>query len=348
MTPRPGWTSHKDTILCAIQANPTIIGSVGSGQEDEFFAPTVDIVAAITSSPNDERKLSAQDRMSPPTSSADTNDTTTNSTLESLAGSRKRKGGDYCKTTASVEEKNTATTTRSVVEYERQRLQAESAYYQHQAELIEWERHQAEIELEQDELALQQRVQRIRLERSRLEASFTSIQRRVKESKQEARDRQKLTALEEKFAKYNVARSKEEERFQHELEHLKQDDILILERESCEKKRQETEKVRLNKELNRLVKVMHSLESAKERVKLAEEQSSSSQTQEACVVCFEPLVSEGSELGVAVPCGHTFHSNCFASWEKSKRLRSSSVPCPLCNMGTNLCVTIRLHRRAPQ
>lgn len=230
-------------------------------------------------------------------------------------------------------------------EYERQRLQAETAYYQHQAELVEWEFHQSEIELEQDELDLRQRERRISQERSLLEDSFTSIQRRVEEEKQEARDRQILTSLEEKFVTFKIVRRKEEERFVQELGHLQDDEVHIQERESSEKRRQESEKIRLKKELNRLVKVMNKLECAKESFKLAEEQSSASQSLETCVVCFEPLVNEDSELGVAVPCGHTFHSACFASWEKSKRRReSSNVPCPLCNVGTSLCVTIRFNR----
>ncbi|CAB9503749.1 expressed unknown protein [Seminavis robusta] len=270
--------------------------------------------------------------------------------------SRKRKGqstttvatGKLFCDDSSWEDASTASAVLSVAEYERQRLQAETAYLQHQAELVEWERHQAEMELEQDELALQRREQRIRLERTRLEESFFSIQRRVEQSKQDARDRQKLTAMEEKFAKTNVARVKEDERFQQELDHLKLDDIQITERETWEKRRQENEKVRLKKEVEALVKVMNKLERAKELVKQFEEQSSSSQTQDTCVVCFDPLVNEESELGVAVPCGHSFHTKCFSGWEKSKRRRgssaSSSVPCPLCNVGTNLCVSIRLTR----
>jgi Ring finger domain len=345
-TSRANIPIQNDTVALPIEPNLTNTPEHGQVQENEILVPTVAAAAADSSpSTDDEKKLPAEDVKLQPSSSDDMSDKTTKSSLRSPAGSRKRKGGDYCKKTASSEEDDTLHAVRSVVEYERQRLQAETAYFQHQAELVEWERHQAEIELEQDELALQQRVQRIRLERSRLEESFTSIQRRVEESKQEARDRQKLTAMEQKFLKYKVARAKEETRFQQELEHLKQDDIQIVERETSEKKRQETEKVRLKKELNELVKVMSSLERAKDLMKLGEEQSSSSQTQETCVVCFEPLVNEESELGVAVPCGHTFHSHCFAGWEKSKRRRgSSSVPCPLCNVATNLCVTIRLNR----
>jgi hypothetical protein len=245
----------------------------------------------------------------------------------------------------SAEERRSPTRSVDSGEYERQRLEAETAYYQHQAELVELELHQTEIELEQDELALQQRVQRIRLERSRLEDSFSYMQRRVEESKQEARDRQRLSAMEEKFAKYKLLRCKEEERYEQELQHLEQDDIHIHEREKCEIERQEREKLRLKKELNELVNVMNKLEHEKELSKLAEEQSSASGNNETCVVCFEPLVNEHQEIGVAVPCGHAFHENCYLDWEKSKRRRAtSSVPCPLCNVGTNLCVTIRLNR----
>lgn len=218
-------------------------------------------------------------------------DEKTNSSISDSSSGSGRSHCDYRKTPAAAS---------LSAEYERQRLQAETAYYQHQAELVEMDLHQAEIELEQSELVLRQREQRINQERSRLEESFTSIQRRVEETKQEARDRQMLTAMEEKFIKYKIARCKEEERFEQELAHLKEDDENIAEREQSEKQRQDREKVRLRKELNHLLKVMNKLEMAKEVAKAAEEQSSASQSLETCVVCFEPLVNEESELGVAV------------------------------------------------
>ena len=198
-------------------------------------------------------------------------------------------------------------TSLSVADYELQRLQADSAFYQHQAELVEWERHQTEFELEQDELALRQRELRIRMERSRLEQSFTFIQRRVRESKREARDRQKLSALEEKYSKYKLARRREEERYEQELNLLQQDELHIQEREHREVERQEREKARLKKEVNELLKVESRLEQEKELARQMEEQSSNSQCNETCVVCFESLVNDESELGVAVPCGHAFH-----------------------------------------
>ena len=255
------------------------------------------------------------------------------------------KGTTHSKLLGSSNFGNTPPAASLSADYERQRLQAEAIYYQHQAELVEWELHQAEIELEQDELDLQQRERQITSIQRTVEDSFSSIQRRVEESKQEARDRQALVSLEEKFVTYKIARGKEEERYVQEKEHLQEDERHILEREKSEKRRQEAEKIRLRKELNELVKVMEKLERAKEFVKLAEEQSSASQSLETCVVCFEPLVHEDSELGVAVPCGHSFHSACFASWEKSKQKRgSSTTPCPLCNVATNLFVTIRFNR----
>ena len=255
------------------------------------------------------------------------------------------KGTTQSKLSGSSNFINTPAAASLSVNYERQRLQAETIYYQHQAELVEWELHQAEVELEQDELDLQQRERQITSIQRSVEDSFSSIQRRVEEGKREARDRQALVSLEEKFVTYKIARGKEEERYVQEKKHLKEDERHIVEREKSEKRRQEVEKMRLRKELNELTKVMEKLERAKELVKLAEEQSSTSQSLETCVVCFEPLVHEGSELGVAVPCGHSFHSACFASWEKSKqKCGSSTTPCPLCNVGTNLFVTIRFNR----
>lgn len=256
--------------------------------------------------------------------------------------SRKRKGS-----LTPADEDDVATlmsTTASIIsmaEYERHRLEAETAYLQHQAELVELELHQAEMELERDEQVLQQREERIRMERSRLEESFSSIQRRVEESKQDARDSQKLTVIEQKFVKYKIARCREEERYEQELEQLKQEELHIQEREKREKQRQETEKIRLKKELNHLIKVHHQLEQSK-LAKVAEEQSLASQSQEACVICFEALVNDDNELGV-VECGHTFHIQCWDRWGKSNRRRGlPSVPCPLCNVPiNNVCVTMR-------
>ena len=154
-----------------------------------------------------------------------------------------------------------------------------------------------------------------------------------------------MVSLEEKFVTYKIARGKEEERYAQEKKHLKEEELHILKREKSEKRRQEAEKIRLRKGLNALVNVKKKLEVAKDSAKLAEEQSLASQSLEACVVCFEPLVHEDSELGVAAPCGHTFHSNCFTSWEESRRKRGcSTVPCPLCNVGTNLFCTVRFNR----
>jgi Ring finger domain len=256
---------------------------------------------------------------------------------DSAAAARNRSGSISALSIVRRDSATDSVISSDIFEHERQRLEAETAYYQHQVELD-----QAEIELQHDELTLQHHEQRIRMERSRLEQSFSSIERRVQETKQKTRDRQKLAVKEEKFAKYRIARTKEQERYEQELELLKQDDILIREREECEKQRQETEKVRLKKELNQLVKLMNMLDRAKEAAKLAEEQSSSSQSHETCVVCFESLVNSESELGV-VECGHTFHSDCWDRWEKSKRRRgATSIPCPLCNVAiNNVCVTMR-------
>lgn len=247
----------------------------------------------------------------------------------SLAAADEDDGATLISTTASI---------ISVAEYERHRLEAETAYHQHQAELVELELHQAEIELERDEQVLRQREERIRMERSRLEESFSSIQRRVEESKQDARDSQVLTVIEQKFVKYKIARCREEERYEQELEHLKQEEVHIRERDKREKQRQETEKIKLKKELNHLIKVHEQWKLAK----VAEEQSSASQSQDACVICFEALVNNDNELGV-VECGHTFHSQCWDRWGKSNRRRGlSSVPCPLCNVPiNNVCVTMR-------
>ena len=60
-----------------------------------------------------------------------------------------------------------------------------------------------------------------------------------------------------------------------------------------------------------------------------------------CAICFEPLCSSISPIGVVNPCGHVFHRECYKQWENTNKQRQRNSPlqnrsnvqvkCPTCN-----------------
>ena len=68
---------------------------------------------------------------------------------------------------------------------------------------------------------------------------------------------------------------------------------------------------------------------------------SSNNNDNNCAICFEPLCSSISPIGVVNPCGHLFHKECYKQWENTNKQRQRNstrqnrrnvqVKCPTCN-----------------
>ncbi len=65
-----------------------------------------------------------------------------------------------------------------------------------------------------------------------------------------------------------------------------------------------------------------------------------------CSICLEPLLGASSStsasasedfVGAVVPCGHCFHSNCFALWRANK---GKNCKCPNCNKPAKQCLRL--------
>ena len=58
----------------------------------------------------------------------------------------------------------------------------------------------------------------------------------------------------------------------------------------------------------------------------------------SCIICFESFGAD-QKVCATVPCGHVFHSLCFAGWEQSRRGRAD-CKCPMCNTPTTASIRL--------